>query len=176
MRIHRRIWSTFCLDRVWAGLPAAVGDVRKATYHFAFALGALRWGVHGSHFFDAMDASWFLVHFSCTRVFLLRFCNKFGCVWSSRDFGCVRYRRGRNIIPLSNKCKWNLTCKIDDQYTQWGPAVGAVQKDLNCTMEDQQDSEFTSVSPKGTLSPWCFLRYTVRPNGRKVVLSVFLYR
>jgi hypothetical protein len=45
------------LDRVWAGLLAAVGDVRKAAYHFAFASGALRWGVHGSQFLDAMDAS-----------------------------------------------------------------------------------------------------------------------
>jgi hypothetical protein len=92
------------LDRVWASLPAAVGDVRKAAYHFAFASGALRWGVHGSQFFNAMDASCSLVHFSCTRVFLLlRFCIKFGCVWSRRDFGCVRYRRGRNVIPLSKK-------------------------------------------------------------------------
>jgi hypothetical protein len=38
-------------------LPAAVGGVRKATYHFAFASGALKWGFHGSQFFDAMDAS-----------------------------------------------------------------------------------------------------------------------
>jgi hypothetical protein len=33
------------------------GDVRKATYHFAFASGALKWGFHGSQFFDAMDVS-----------------------------------------------------------------------------------------------------------------------
>jgi hypothetical protein len=77
------------------------GDVRKAAYQFAFASGALRWGVYGSQFIDAMDASCSLVHFSCTRVFfLLRFCIKFGCVWSRKGFG-VRYRRGRNVIPLS---------------------------------------------------------------------------
>jgi hypothetical protein len=69
-----------------------------------FSSGALRWDVLGSQFFDAMDASWSLVHISsCTKFFfLLRFCNKFGCV-SCRGFGWVRYRRGRNVSPLSKK-------------------------------------------------------------------------
>jgi hypothetical protein len=84
-------------------LLAVVGDVWKATYHFAFASGALRWGVHGSQFF----APWLLVDLY-TYLFVLKFFLLLEfiislTVWSQRSFVCARYRRGRNVIPLLNK-------------------------------------------------------------------------
>jgi hypothetical protein len=34
------------------------------------------------------------------------------------------------ICMIALECKWCLTCKIEDQYTERGPIVGAVQKVL----------------------------------------------